>query len=83
MTSLVSQLPGVFVRATSSGCCDGVVIFSAIFSPLSWLDVVFGGGQSLLGLLFGRVGGAEIASALGPVCLKYRCHGDHDGLDCR
>ncbi|MGY0395821.1 QueT transporter family protein, partial [Lacticaseibacillus paracasei] len=41
----------VFDRKYIVGVVTGVVIFNAIFSPLGWLDVVFGGGQSLLGLL--------------------------------
>jgi uncharacterized membrane protein len=73
----------VFDRKYIVGVVTGVVIFNAIFSPLGWLDVVFGGRSKFARLAVGRVGGAEIASALGPVCLKYRCHDDHDGLDCR
>jgi uncharacterized membrane protein len=40
----------VFDRRYLIGVVSGVVIFNAIFSPLGWLDVVFGGGQSLIGL---------------------------------
>lgn len=39
-----------FNRKYIVGVVLGVVVFNALFSSLGWLDVVFGGGQSLLGL---------------------------------
>lgn len=41
----------VFSRKYLLGVVIGVVIFNALFSSMGWIDVVFGGGQSLLGLL--------------------------------
>lgn len=39
-----------FNRKYLYGVVIGVVIYNALFSPMGWLDVLFGGGQSLLGL---------------------------------
>ncbi|MCI1987394.1 MAG: QueT transporter family protein [Lactobacillus sp.] len=41
----------VFNRKYLFGIVLGVVVFNALFSPMGWLDVAFGGGQSLIGLL--------------------------------
>ncbi len=41
----------VFSRKYVVGVVLGVVVFNALFSSMGWLDVVFGGGQSLLGLV--------------------------------
>lgn len=32
------------------GVVIGVVLYNALFSPMGWVDVLFGGGQTLLGL---------------------------------
>ncbi|KRO17253.1 membrane protein [Lacticaseibacillus saniviri JCM 17471 = DSM 24301] len=40
----------VFSRKYLLGVVIGVMVFNALFSPLGWIDVVFGGGQSLIGL---------------------------------
>jgi len=40
----------VFNRKYIIGVVLGVVVFNALFSPLGWIDVVFGGAQSLIGL---------------------------------
>jgi len=40
----------VFNRKYVIGVVLGVVVFNALFSPLGWIDVIFGGGQSLIGL---------------------------------
>ncbi|MFD1393049.1 QueT transporter family protein [Lacticaseibacillus jixianensis] len=39
-----------FNRKYLYGVLVGVVLYNALFSPMGWLDVLFGGGQSLLGL---------------------------------
>lgn len=39
-----------FSRKYLFGVVLGVVIFNALFSSMGWVDVVFGGGQSLIGL---------------------------------
>nr|WP_225350647.1 QueT transporter family protein [Lacticaseibacillus camelliae] len=39
-----------FNRKYLFGVVVGVVIYNALFSPMGWLDVLFGGGQSLIGL---------------------------------
>ncbi|WP_203663938.1 QueT transporter family protein [Lacticaseibacillus sp. 53-4] len=39
-----------FNRKYLFGVVIGVVIYNALFSPMGWLDVLFGGGQSLIGL---------------------------------
>lgn len=41
----------VFSRKYVFGVVVGVIVFNALFSTMGWLDVVFGGGQSLLGLV--------------------------------
>lgn len=41
----------VFSKKYVFGVVLGVVIFNALFSSLGWIDVVFGGGQSLIGLV--------------------------------
>ncbi|WP_461214629.1 QueT transporter family protein [Lacticaseibacillus sp. GG6-2] len=41
----------VFSRKYVFGVVLGVIVFNAIFSAMGWLDVVFGGGQSLIGLV--------------------------------
>lgn len=39
-----------FDRRYLGGVLLGVIIFNALFSPMGWLDVLFGGGQTLIGL---------------------------------
>ncbi|WP_338216621.1 QueT transporter family protein [Lacticaseibacillus salsurivasis] len=39
-----------FDRKYLFGVVVGVIVYNALFSPMGWLDVLFGGGQSLLGL---------------------------------
>nr|WP_225048699.1 QueT transporter family protein [Lacticaseibacillus kribbianus] len=39
-----------FDRKYIVGVTLGVVLYNALFSPMGWVDVVFGGGQTLLGL---------------------------------
>ena len=41
----------IFNKKYIWGVVGGVLIFNALFSSLGWLDIVFGGGQSLIGLL--------------------------------
>ncbi|WP_125705786.1 QueT transporter family protein [Lacticaseibacillus daqingensis] len=39
-----------FNRKYLIGVTLGVVLYNALFSPMGWVDVVFGGGQTLIGL---------------------------------
>ncbi|WP_461226252.1 QueT transporter family protein [Lacticaseibacillus suihuaensis] len=51
-----------FNRKYIVGVTLGVVLYNALFSPMGWVDVVFGGGQTLLGL--------GLVYWLGPKCSK-------------